>query len=162
MPTRRLFLTNGLAAALPLVLPAAGRADIAEGPFEITRTEAQWRAMLSEAEYAVMREGATERPYSSPLNDETRPGLYHCRGCDLPLYDAAVKYDSGTGWPSFWDVLPDAIGTMEDRRLIFQVRTECHCRRCGSHLGHIFEDGPEPTGLRHCLNGVALVFRPAV
>jgi len=161
MPTRRHLLTAALAAALlPAIRPTPARAAIAPGPFEITRTEAEWRALLTETQYAVMREGATERAYTSDLLDETRPGLYHCRGCDLPLYDAATKYDSGTGWPSFRDALPDAIGTMEDRQLLFIVRTECHCRRCGSHLGHIFDDGPEPTGLRHCINGVSLVFRP--
>ncbi|MBF9060803.1 peptide-methionine (R)-S-oxide reductase MsrB [Rhodobacterales bacterium HKCCSP123] len=159
MTTRRHLMTTALAAAL--LRPGRAPAAIAPGPFEVTRTEAEWRAMLSEAEYAVMREGATERAHTSPLLEESRPGLYHCRGCDLPLYDAAAKYDSGTGWPSFRDVLPGAIGTMEDRQLLFILRTECHCRRCGSHLGHIFEDGPEPTGLRHCINGVALVFRPA-
>ncbi|MBD3624236.1 MAG: peptide-methionine (R)-S-oxide reductase MsrB [Rhodobacteraceae bacterium] len=126
--------------------------------FEICRSEAEWRARLSEAEYLVLREEDTERPYSSPLNDETRPGTYHCRGCDLPLYDAGAKYDSGTGWPSFFESLPDAVGTRTDRRYVFQVRTEVHCRRCGGHLGHIFDDGPEPTGKRHCLNGLSLVF----
>lgn len=162
MLTRRQTLTGGLAALL--AAPAISRravAAIAEGPFEITRSEAEWRAMLSDLEYAVMREGATERAGTSPLNAETRQGLYHCRGCDLPLYSSDTKYDSGTGWPSFWDVLPDAIGTMQDRQLVFILRTECHCRRCGSHLGHIFDDGPDPTGLRHCLNGAALTFRPA-
>ncbi|MCT4683266.1 MAG: peptide-methionine (R)-S-oxide reductase MsrB [Roseicyclus sp.] len=159
MPSRRHLLITALAAAV--LRPGPAQAAIAPGPFEITRTEAEWRAMLTDTQFAVMREGATERAYTSALLGEERPGLYHCRGCDLPLYDAAAKYDSGTGWPSFRDVLPDAIGTMEDRHLIFILRTECHCRRCGSHLGHIFDDGPEPTGLRHCLNGVSLVFRPA-
>lgn len=132
----------------------------ATGPFEITRSDAEWRAMLSEAEYLVMREEKTERKFTSPLNDEKRDGIYHCKGCDLQLYSSAAKYDSGTGWPSFWDVLPNAIGTKEDNTF-FTTRTECHCRRCGSHLGHIFNDGPEPTGKRHCLNGLSLVFRPA-
>lgn len=130
----------------------------AQGSFEITRTEAEWRAMLTDIEFKVMREDATERPFSSPLDKETRAGTYHCKGCDLLLYDAAQKYDSGTGWPSFWDALPDAIGTQPDNTL-FSTRTEAHCRRCGSHLGHIFEDGPQPTGKRHCLNGVSLVFK---
>lgn len=161
MPSRRQLLTTALAAAaLSPALPRRARAAVAEGPFEVERTEAEWRGMLTDLQYAVMREGATEDPYTSDLLDETRPGLYHCRGCDLPLYGSAAKYDSETGWPSFRDVLPDAIGTMEDRQLLFIVRTECHCRRCGSHLGHIFEDGPAPTGLRHCINGVSLVFRP--
>ena len=161
MHSRRQILTLAVAAVIAGPgLPRAARAAIAEGPFEITRTEAEWRAMLTPDQYAVMREGATERAGSSPLDAETRPGLYHCRGCDLPLYSSEAKYDSGTGWPSFPDVPPGAIGTMEDRSF-FITRTECHCRRCGSHLGHIFDDGPQPTGLRHCLNGLSLVFRPA-
>jgi peptide-methionine (R)-S-oxide reductase len=128
--------------------------------FEITRTEAEWKAMLDEIEYAVLRREATESAYSSPLNGETRPGRYQCRGCGLALYDAASKYDSGTGWPSFWQALPDAVDTRTDN-VLFIERTEVHCRRCGSHLGHVFDDGPPPTGMRHCINGVALVFRPA-
>jgi peptide-methionine (R)-S-oxide reductase len=160
---RRAFLTTTSGATLAAFLPFSLRAGaVAEGPFEVERTEAEWRAMLGDLEYRVMREGATERPYTSPLNDETRAGTFHCRGCGLPLYSSETKYDSGTGWPSFWDALPNAIGTMEDRTLFFQVRTECHCRRCGSHLGHIFDDGPEPTGKRHCLNGVSLTFEPEV
>jgi peptide-methionine (R)-S-oxide reductase len=130
----------------------------ATGTFEVTRTDAQWRSMLSELEYAVMREEATEQPFSSPLDKETRTGTYHCKGCDLAVYSSAQKYDSGTGWPSFWDNLPDAVGTRPDNSL-FATRTEVHCRRCGSHLGHIFNDGPQPTGKRHCLNGVSLVFK---
>ncbi|WP_372603103.1 peptide-methionine (R)-S-oxide reductase MsrB [Actibacterium sp.] len=128
--------------------------------FEVTYTDAEWRAMLSPLEYKVMRKEGTEPSGSSPLNHEKRPGLFHCRGCDLPLYDAATKFDSGTGWPSFWQALPNAIETKRDRKLLV-VRTEAHCRRCGSHLGHIFDDGPKPTGKRHCLNGVSLVFKPA-
>lgn len=130
----------------------------AEGQFEIIRSEAEWSAMLTDVEYAVMREGATETAFSSPLDKETRTGTYHCKGCDLPLYSSAHKYDSGTGWPSFWQSLPNAVGTEPDNSLFIR-RTEVHCRRCGSHLGHIFEDGPQPTGKRHCLNGVSLTFR---
>ena len=133
-------------------------AHAAEGPFEITRTDAEWRAMLTDVEYAVMREDATEKAFSSPLDKETRTGTYHCKGCDLPLYSSTHKYDSGTGWPSFWQSLPNAVGTKPDNTL-FATRTEVHCRRCGSHLGHIFDDGPQPTGKRHCLNGVSLNFR---
>jgi peptide-methionine (R)-S-oxide reductase len=107
-----------------------------------------------------MREEGTERAGSSPLDKVYDPGVYLCRGCDLPLYDASTKYDSGTGWPSFYAALDGAIGTKQDRKL-FMLRTECHCRRCGSHLGHIFDDGPRPTGKRHCLNGVSLVFQRA-
>jgi peptide-methionine (R)-S-oxide reductase len=132
----------------------------AEGVFEVVRTSAEWREMLTPEQYAVLREEGTERPYTSPLLNEHRAGTFHCAGCDNPLYASDTKYDSRTGWPSFWDALPNAVGTKEDRTL-WMVRTEVHCARCGGHLGHIFEDGPQPTGLRHCINGVALVFHPA-
>lgn len=141
-----------------LIALAGTRAFAVTGTFEITRTEAEWRAMLTQIEFDVMRKEATERPFSSPLDNEARAGTYHCKGCDLALYGSAQKYDSGTGWPSFWGALPNAIGTRADNSL-FAARTEAHCRRCGSHLGHIFDDGPQPTGKRHCLNGVSLVFR---
>ena len=154
---RRGAIVAALAAVAGLGQAARGQAA---GRFEVTRSEAEWRAMLSEAEYRVMRRHGTERAGSSPLNAEKRPGMYHCRGCDLALYDAAHKYDSGTGWPSFWQAREGAIGTSKDFKLIVP-RTECHCARCGSHLGHIFDDGPRPTGKRHCINGVSLVFRPA-
>lgn len=154
---RRTFSLTALAGALSAPI-AARQAAAAEGDFEVTRSEAQWRAMLTDLEYAVMREEATERAGTSPLDKNYAPGLYHCKGCDQALYSSEHKYDSGTGWPSFYDVLPDAIETKPDRSL-FSVRTECHCDRCGSHLGHIFDDGPAPTGKRHCLNGVSLVFR---
>ncbi|KPP92040.1 MAG: peptide-methionine (R)-S-oxide reductase [Rhodobacteraceae bacterium HLUCCA08] len=153
---RRSFSLAALATALGATPPARA----AEGDFEVTRTEAEWRAMLSEPEYRVMREEGTERAFTSPLDALYDPGTYHCRGCDLALYSSQTKFDSGTGWPSFYEALPNAIGTRPDRRLLV-VRTECHCRRCGSHLGHIFDDGPPPTGKRHCINGVSLVFRAA-
>lgn len=149
---RRIFLA-GTTAALGFGVPA-------QAAFEVTRSDAEWKAMLSSLEYKVMRREGTERAFTSPLNTEKRAGKYHCRGCELPLYDAAHKFDSGTGWPSFWQSLPGSIGTKKDRALL-TVRTECHCRRCGSHLGHIFDDGPPPTGKRHCINGVSLVFRAA-
>ena len=152
---RRGFLLGGTSAAL-----FATTSLEAKELFEINRSEAQWRAMLTEAEYLVMREEKTERKFLSPLNDEMRLGTYHCKGCDLPLYASETKYDSETGWPSFWDVLPNAIGTKQDNTF-FSTRTEAHCRRCGSHLGHIFDDGPDPTGKRYCMNGLSLVFRPA-
>ncbi|MBP0481751.1 peptide-methionine (R)-S-oxide reductase MsrB [Sagittula salina] len=147
---RRYFLLGGATAAV--ARPAAA--------FEITRTEAEWKAMLSAIEYKVMRGEGTERAFTSPLNAEKRAGTFLCRGCDLPLYAAETKFDSGTGWPSFWQALPGAVETKPDRS-IFMTRTEVHCRRCGSHLGHIFDDGPKPTGKRHCINGVSLTFRPA-
>lgn len=151
---RRLFLLSGCATLV------ATQINATEGTFEITRTDAQWRALLTENEYLVMRKEKTERAGSSPLNDETRDGIYACKGCDLPLYDASTKYDSGTGWPSFYQSLPNAVGTKADNTL-FSKRTEVHCRRCGSHLGHIFDDGPKPTGKRHCINGLSLTFLPA-
>ncbi|MFP7673734.1 peptide-methionine (R)-S-oxide reductase MsrB [Marivita sp. S0852] len=154
---RRHFLKA--AAALGLTASAKG-ATASQGTFEVTRTDAEWNAMLTPAEYRVMREHGTERAFTSPLNSENRAGMFHCRGCDLALYASEHKYDSGTGWPSFWQAQADAIGTRPDRSL-FMVRTECHCRRCGSHLGHIFDDGPQPTGKRHCINGVSLRFRAA-
>lgn len=155
---RRHFLQTA-AAALGLGAMAKS-AGAAEGTFEITRTKAEWKAMLTSLEYRVMREEGTERAFSSPLNDENRAGMFLCKGCDLPLYASEHKYDSRTGWPSFWQAQSNAIGTKPDRSL-FTVRTECHCRRCGSHLGHIFDDGPQPTGKRHCINGVSLTFRAA-
>ncbi len=128
--------------------------------FEVTLTEAEWRARLGDLAYRVLREEATERAGSSRLDKETRPGTYFCAGCDLAVFSSETKYDSGTGWPSFWKPLPDAIGTRADGGL-FGARTEVHCRRCGGHFGHVFEDGPEPTGLRYCMNGAALAFRAA-
>ena len=152
---RRQFLQ--MSAALPFFGVSA---HAATGSFEINRTEAEWRAMLTETEYLVMREDKTERSGSSPLDAEKRSGTYICKGCDLPLYSSKTKFDSGTGWPSFYINLPNSIGTENDDTF-FTRRTEAHCRRCGSHLGHIFDDGPEPTGKRHCLNGVSLRFVPA-
>lgn len=139
-----------------------GRSHAAEsaGKFEIQLSEAQWRERLSPEAFKVLREHGTERAGSSPLDREKRRGVFHCAGCDLPLFDSATKFDSGTGWPSFFQPLENAIGTTEDRAF-FMTRTEVHCRRCGGHLGHVFDDGPPPTGLRYCMNGVSMVFKPA-
>lgn len=155
---RRDFITSTAVAAGALAL--GPRAFAATENFEVTRTKAEWRAMLTDLEYKVMRREGTERAGSSPLDKVYDDGTYHCRGCDLALYSSDTKYDSGTGWPSFWKPLNNAVGTKPDRKLLV-VRTEVHCRRCGSHLGHVFNDGPPPTGKRHCLNGVSLVFKAA-
>ncbi len=125
--------------------------------FEINKTAEEWKAVLTPQQFAVMREEATERAWTSSLLEEHRKGTFTCAGCALPLYASETKYDSGTGWPSFFDVLPNAVGKKEDKTL-FSTRTEVHCKRCGGHLGHVFEDGPQPTGLRYCMNGVSLNF----
>lgn len=159
---RRHFLTLGTALTGAALLSGTRDLRAATNADYVTvhRTEAEWRAMLSDAEYAVLREEDTERAFSSPLLKENRKGTFHCKGCDLPVYPSETKYKSGTGWPSFWKPLDDAVRTKPDNSL-FSRRTEVHCRRCGSHFGHIFDDGPEPTGKRHCLNGLALTFSPA-
>ncbi len=123
-------------------------------------SEDDWRERLSDEAFRVLRKEGTERAFTSPLNEEKREGLYHCAGCDLPLFSSETKYESGTGWPSFWKPLKDAVDTKPDHKL-FVTRTEYHCRRCGGHQGHVFDDGPKPTGQRWCNNGVALTFRPA-
>jgi peptide-methionine (R)-S-oxide reductase len=161
---RRHFLasTAALAGTGVFAMGLFGRTHAAEsaGKFEFELTDAQWRERLSPEAYKVLRGHGTERAGSSPLDREKRAGVFHCAGCDLPLFDMKTKYDSGTGWPSFWQPLDNAIGTTEDRSF-FMTRTEVHCRRCGGHLGHVFDDGPPPTGLRYCMNGVSLAFKPA-
>ena len=132
----------------------------AESRFEIEKSDDEWRRLLQPAQYRVLRQHGTEVPFSSPLNQEKRKGTFVCAGCDLPLFSSDTKYESGTGWPSFYQPLPNAIGTTTDRSFLM-VRTEVHCRRCGGHLGHVFNDGPPPTGLRYCMNGVSLKFEPA-
>ncbi|APX87604.1 peptide-methionine (R)-S-oxide reductase [Methylorubrum extorquens] len=148
----------GLLAASRLTSVMAGPASAAG--FEVEKSEAEWRARLSPAAYQVLREHGTERAYTSPLNGEKRPGRFVCAGCDLPLFSSKTKFESGTGWPSFFETLPSAVGTQVDSAYGMR-RTEVHCRRCGGHLGHVFEDGPKPTGLRYCMNGVSLRFEPA-
>jgi len=127
--------------------------------YEFELTDAQWRARLTPEQYAVLRQAGTEPAFSSPLEKEHREGTFSCAGCDLALFSSATKFDSGTGWPSFWAPLPNAVETSVDNSWI-ETRTEVHCSRCGSHLGHVFDDGPKPTGLRYCMNGVALTFHP--
>lgn len=163
MTSRRKFLLGGTACGIAVI--GGGlvwwrqSGDVLADSFEITRSEEEWREILTPDEFAVLREEATEEPFSSPLNDETRAGTFTCAGCDLDVYSSETKFKSGTGWPSFYESLPDAVRTKPDRKLLVE-RTEVHCRRCGGHFGHIFDDGPEPTGKRHCLNGIALNFRP--
>ena len=137
----------------------AGPAQAAE-KFEIEKTDAEWRAQLTPQQYEILRKQGTERPGSSPLLKEHRKGTFACAGCDLPLFSSETKFESGTGWPSFYQPLQNAVGTTEDRTF-GMLRTEVHCRRCGGHLGHVFDDGPKPTGLRYCMDGYALVFHPA-
>lgn len=169
MISKRTFLLNGLAAlgasaaaaaGLRNVRAASGGSPAQPGPFEITRSEEEWRKLLTPEQFYILRQHGTERAGTSPLDKERRTGTFVCAGCDRPLFHSATKYDSGTGWPSFWAPIEGAIGTSEDRSF-FAVRTEVHCRRCGGHLGHVFDDGPPPTGLRYCMNGLALVFVPA-
>lgn len=161
MVSRRILLSGtvalGGAGALALLFGDEREAEGAAGRFEFTRTDAQWRALLTPAQYDVLRREGTERPFTSPLDTEKRTGTFHCGGCDLPVYASTAKYDSRTGWPSFYASLDGAVGVKTDRKLLL-ARTEVHCRRCGGHFGHIFDDGPAPTGKRHCLNGVALKF----
>lgn len=160
---RRTFLLSGAAALVGATgygLMLGGRSDATEaGSFPLELSEAEWSKRLTDAQFDVLREHGTEKPYSSPLNDEKRSGLFRCAGCGQAVYSSETKFDSGTGWPSFYDALSDAVGTREDNSL-FMTRTEVHCSRCGGHLGHIFDDGPQPTGKRHCINGVAMTFEP--
>lgn len=153
-------LLAGTALGLVGALVAQIKPAAAE-TFAVTRSDAEWRALLTPAQYAVLRQQATEAPYSSPLLNEHRVGVFACAGCGNGVFASETKFDSRTGWPSFWaPIRDDAIGTSRDTSL-GEVRTEVHCARCGSHLGHVFNDGPPVTGLRYCMNGVALTFKPA-
>jgi peptide-methionine (R)-S-oxide reductase len=162
--TRRRFFYTAGAAALGLGWlgvrgsHTADATDSHAATFELTHTDAQWRSLLSPQQYAVLRQDGTERPFSSPLNDEHRAGIFACAGCSLDLFSSKTKFDSGTGWPSFWQPLEKAVLTQSDSTFGME-RTAVQCRRCGGHLGHVFDDGPKPTGLRYCMNGVALTFR---
>jgi peptide-methionine (R)-S-oxide reductase len=160
---RRTFLAFGgaaMVAGVAFTLPGRdGGAAAQPRNFPLRLTDAQWRQRLNPAQYATLRQAATERAGTSPLNNEHRRGIFHCAGCALPLYSSAAKFESGTGWPSFFRPLPHAIVTRADRSPI-GARTEVLCARCGGHLGHVFDDGPPPTGLRYCMNGVAMTFQP--
>ena len=158
--TRRAWLVGGGSVAVLAGLWWTQGPDASAATFEITKSDDEWRRLLTPAAYKVLRRHGTERPFTSPLNAEKRKGTFACAGCDLPLFSSETKFESGTGWPSFFRPLPNAVETSTDRSLIIP-RTEVHCRRCGGHLGHVFDDGPPPTGLRYCINGVALTFTPA-
>ncbi len=157
---RRAFIGTAGAAGAALTFFSVGRANGASRSFEFALSDSEWRKRLGPERYRILREAGTERPYSSPLNKEHRRGTFACAGCGLPLFSSTTKFDSGTGWPSFFRPLPNAIVTRADHSL-FMERTEVLCRRCGGHLGHVFDDGPRPTGLRYCMNGLALRFVPA-
>lgn len=158
---RALIGAGGTALVGALAFLATGRGSQAEAAaFPLQLSDGEWRKRLSEPQYQVLRHAATERPFSSPLDHEKRRGTFACAGCGLPLYASATKFDSGTGWPSFYRPLPNAVVTRRDLSLGIP-RTEVLCRRCGGHLGHVFPDGPKPTGLRYCMNGLALIFVPA-
>ncbi len=154
--SRRLFLLTSFVTVLSLT-PA--RMALAQKIEKLVLSDKEWRMKLTEKQFKILRKEGTEKPWSSPLNDEKREGVYHCAGCDLALFTSEMKYDSGTGWPSFYTHIEDALETKLDFKLIVP-RTEYHCARCGGHQGHVFKDGPEPTGQRWCNNGEALKFVP--
>lgn len=158
---RREFIGIASAAAVGSLLLSGRSGGAAPAMrFSVSHTPAEWLRILGPQRYAILREASTERPFTSPLLNEHRRGTFVCAACALPLFSSATKFESGTGWPSFWKALPRAVVTRSDRSLM-EARTEVLCARCGGHLGHVFDDGPNPTGLRYCMNGLALQFRPA-
>ncbi len=164
MLTRRATFYAGAAALAALAIDRLARAqtlpaDTPPHPYEVTHTNAEWRKLLTSDQYYILREQGTERPFTSALLNEHRAGTFACVGCDLPLFSSKTKFDSGTGWPSFWTPLAGAVDAKSDRSF-GMIRTEVSCHRCGGHLGHVFDDGPKPTGLRYCIDGVALKFIP--
>jgi peptide-methionine (R)-S-oxide reductase len=162
MITRR-HVWTGAAIALASAAGLARIADVSDAgeTFPVSHSDAEWRKLLTPAQYEILRRSGTERPFSSKLLHEERRGMFACAGCDLDLFSSTTKFDSRTGWPSFWAPLDNAVGTTRDISLLM-VRTEVHCLRCGGHQGHVFDDGPKPTGLRYCMNGDALTFRPTI
>jgi peptide-methionine (R)-S-oxide reductase len=164
MITKRQFMLSGAAVILAAwgVRYGIGRARSEGSPevFEVTKTDEEWKAILTPEQFNVLRKEGTEYPGTSPLLEEHRKGTFACAGCDLAVFESDKKFDSGTGWPSFWQEIEGNVKFRQDTSLLM-VRTEEHCRRCGGHLGHVFDDGPQPTGKRHCINGVSLVFHPA-
>ncbi len=163
---RRILLTSaagiGVLAALRWLgfSDATAATDKAAVKFEVEKSDAEWKKQLTPEQYSILRKEGTERPNASPLNGEKRKGTFACAGCDLPLFASETKFESGTGWPSFYQPLENAVGESKDSTF-GMTRTEVHCRRCGGHLGHVFNDGPKPTGLRYCMNGFAMTFKPA-
>ena len=159
--TRRQWLValGATVAGVPLIAWATRESEVPSGAFAVRKSDTEWRAALDDNAYRILRRAHTERPYSSPLHDDHSRGIYACAGCGRRLFSSDTKFDSGTGWPSFTSPLDGAVGTRVDRGLVL-VRTEVHCAQCGGHLGHVFSDGPRPTGLRYCINGVAMNFQP--